>query len=147
MKSLRESAEWLNTHHDHAYALIRVYLGIALFVRGLIMLSDPSAITSIAGAQQMYMMYAYVMIGHLVGGLLLAVGFLTRFAAIFQIPILAGAVFLIHFKQGLMSVGQSLELAAMVLFLLFVYSLFGSGIYAVDTHINARKSEALAAVK
>lgn len=140
MLNFKDSLKWLNTHHDHAYAVIRVYLGLALFVRGLIMLSDPSAITSIAGAQQMYMMYAYVMIGHLVGGFLLAIGFMTRFAALFQIPILAGAVFLIHFGQGLMSVGQSLELAALVLFLLVVYFLFGAGFYSVDHRLESKRS-------
>jgi uncharacterized membrane protein YphA (DoxX/SURF4 family) len=143
MMNFKESLNWLNTHHDHAYAIIRVYLGLALFIRGLIMLSDPSAITSIAGAQQMYMMYAYVMIGHLVGGFLLAIGFMTRFAALFQIPILAGAVFLIHFGQGLMTVGQSLELAALVLFLLVVYFLFGAGFYSVDHRLESKRSGAV----
>lgn len=100
MKLLNDMIGRFETHREQAYSLIRIYLGIALAVRGLIMLSDPSAITSLAGAQQMYMVYSYVFMGHLIGGVLLAIGFLTRFAAFLQIPILAGAVFTIHLRQG-----------------------------------------------
>ena len=41
---------------------------------------------------------------------MLTVGFLTRLAAAAQIPILAGAVFFVHRKDGLFAMGQSLEL-------------------------------------
>lgn len=146
MKNLRYPLEWLNTHHDHAYALIRIYLGVALFVRGLMILSDPSALTSLAGAQQMYMIYSYIIAGHLLGGFLLAIGFMTRVAALLQIPILAGAVFTIHLRQGLMTFGQSLELSSLVLFLLVIYFLFGSGLYAVDKLIGGRKTDAGSAI-
>ena len=37
---------------DLGYALIRIFLGVALFVRGWILVSDPSAITMMAGVQQ-----------------------------------------------------------------------------------------------
>ena len=147
MKLLNDMIGRFNMHRDLAYSLIRIYLGIALAVRGLIMLSDPSAITSLAGAQQMYMVYSYVFMGHLIGGVLLAIGFLTRFAAFLQIPILAGAVFTIHLRQGLMTVGQSLELSSLVLFLLVIFFMFGPGLYAVDTHIGAKKSGTFSTVK
>jgi uncharacterized membrane protein YphA (DoxX/SURF4 family) len=147
MKPLNDMLNWFDSRRNQAYSLIRIYLGIALAVRGLIMLSDPSAITSLAGAQQMYMVYSYVFMGHLIGGILLAIGFMTRLAAFFQIPILAGAVFTIHLRQGLMTVGQSLELSSLVLFLLVIYFLFGPGLYAIDTHIGAKKSEVFSTAK
>ncbi len=140
MKQFSDILDWLESHHDIAYSLIRIYLGIALFARGWILLSDPSAITELAGAQQVYMWYSYIIGAHLIGGLLVAFGFLTRIAALFQLPILIGAVFFIHAEQGLMTVGQSLELAALVLVLLLVYFLFGSGLYGVDRYIAEKKS-------
>lgn len=142
MKQPASVLHWLDTHRDAAYSLIRIYLGIALFVRGWILFSDPSAITQLAGAQQVYWWYSYIIGAHLIGGLLLAFGLLTRLAALVQVPILAGAVFFIHMKQGLMTVGQSLELAALVLVLLLVYSLFGAGLYAVDNYISEKKAGA-----
>lgn len=147
MKRFTEMLNWLDAHRDYTYTFMRIYLGIALFLRGLILLSDPSAITTLAGAQQVYMMYSYIIAGHLIGGLLLALGFMTRLAALLQIPILAGAVFFIHLQQGLMTVGQSLELASLVLALLIIFFLFGSGLYAIDNYIGVKKSDAVLTAK
>ena len=54
---------------------------------------------------------------HLVGGLMLAAGFMTRLAALIQIPVLLGAVFLVHINSGLFAPSQSLEFSALTLFL------------------------------
>lgn len=142
MTRLAELLGWLNSRRDVAYSIIRIYLGIALFVRGWMMLADPAAITTLGGTQSLYMWYAYIVAGHLIGGLLLAVGLLTRIAAVGQIPILAGAVFIVHLKHGLMSNDQSLELASLVLTLLLVYAFFGSGVWSVDHRVAAKKSPA-----
>lgn len=146
MKQLDTLLHDLEDHREYAYSLIRAFLGIALFVRGWILLSDPSAITELAGAQQVYWWYSYIIGAHLGGGLLLAIGFLTRFAALLQIPILLGAVFFIHMGEGLMTVGQSLELATLVLILLCVYFLFGSGLFAVDNYL-AQKRDSTSSVE
>lgn len=77
-------------------------------------------------------MYSYIAIVHLIGGALLAVGFFTRLAALIQIPILFGAVFFVHLKQGFLQSGQSLELSIMVLFILVIFFLFGAGELSID---------------
>lgn len=140
MKLFNEIVEWFNTNHDLAYSLIRIFLGVALFVRGLILLSDPAAISELAGENKLYWWYSYITIIHLIGGLLLTLGLLTRIAALLQIPILVGAVFFIHMWQGLITEGQSLELAALVLVLLIVYFLFGSSSLSLDNYFAKRKS-------
>ena len=141
MKALNLIYNKLDSHRDLAYSIIRMYLGVALCVRGWSFLSDPAAITELAGAQQVYWWYSYLIGAHLVGGLMLTFGFLTRLAALLQIPILVVAVFFVHLKQGLMTVGQSLELAIMVLFLLTVYFIFGSGLLALDNYIAEKRTE------
>ena len=141
MKPLGKILHGLETRRDLGYALIRIYLGVALFVRGWILLADPSEITELAGAQRVYWWYGYVIGAHLGGGLLLALGFLTRWAALLQLPILLVAVFFIHIEQGLMTVGQNLEVAALVLVLLIVYVLFGSGVLALDNYLTKKKAE------
>ena len=139
MKRINELLQTLEKNRETAYSIVRIYLGIALFVRGIILFADPAAITTLSGAQEMYMWHSYIVGAHLIGGLLLALGILTRIAALFQIPILFGAVFFIHIKQGLITGGQSLELAGLVLVLLFVYLLFGSGKYSIDKAISDKK--------
>lgn len=132
----------LDQRRETGYALVRMYLGVALFVRGVMLIADPSAITQLAGAQDVYMWYSYIIGGHLIGGLMLTVGVLTRVAALIQVPILTGAVAFIHLDQGLLTVGQSLELATLVLFLLLIYLVFGSGPLSVDGLMASRTSGA-----
>ena len=48
---------------------------------------------------------------------------ITRIAALVQIPILAGAVFIVHRQDGLFALGQSLEFSALVLFLLCIVAI------------------------
>lgn len=119
-----------------AYSLIRIFLGFALFIRGYLFVIDPKTLTQLAGSEQNFYLFAYVAIAHLLGGLLLGLGFFTRLAALIQIPILVGAVFIVHLKQGLLSSGQSLEISVLVLFLLSIFFLFGAGELSID---NKRK--------
>jgi uncharacterized membrane protein YphA (DoxX/SURF4 family) len=124
--------QWFEEHKNLSYALLRIFIGTALFFRGLLFIFDPAKLTSLAGSEQYFWMYSFIAIVHLIGGALLAVGFFTRLAALIQIPILFGAVFFVHLKQGLLQSGQSLELSVMVLFVLVIFFLFGAGELSID---------------
>ena len=140
MKRLNEILQWLDSNENLAYSLIRIFLGIALFVRGWLFFSNPGEITKLAAVDNMHMWYSYITIAHLAGGLLLTLGFLTRIAALFQVPILIGAVFIVHTKQDLMMVGQSLELAVLVLVLLVIFTFFGPGSFSLNKYLAIRRS-------
>lgn len=127
MDRLNEILQRLNGTQAIAYSLIRIFLGVALFIRGIVLVSNPGAIYTLDSQHQMHMFYSYITIIHLLGGFCMAIGFFTRIGALLQIPILFSAVFIIHAKDGLMMGGQSMELAALVLFLLVIYLFFGSG--------------------
>ncbi len=135
MKKFDEILEWLSEHPNVAYSFIRIFLGTALFVRGLVLMSNPDAMLELAGGHDLFIWFSYITIGHLLGGLLIAFGLFTRVGAFFQIPILLGAVFIVSDKSLVMG-GQSIELAAMVLFLLLVYFVFGGGSYALGNKLN-----------
>lgn len=139
MSLVKVSFNWLDNHTNVAYSFIRFFLGMALFVRGLILASDPESLIKLAGANQFYWYYSYVIVVHIFGGFLLAIGFTTRLASFLQIPILFGAVFFLHLQKGLVSAEQSLELSVLVLVLLVVYFLFGSGVISIDNFIAKRK--------
>jgi uncharacterized membrane protein YphA (DoxX/SURF4 family) len=115
---------------------MRVYLGIGLFVRGVLFISEPELLLGyLQDLHSWFLPYAvvhFVAVAHLCGGLMLASGLLTRLAAAIQIPILFGAVFLVHSSGGLLNPGQSLEFSGLVLALLIVYFVFGSGELSVD---------------
>ena len=83
----------------------------------------------------------YVIPVHLVGGLLLAMGLLTRLAALAQMPILIGAVFYLWMPQVLFfEQRQNFEFAALVLFLLVLIFVYGGGRFSVD-HLLTRKEK------
>jgi uncharacterized membrane protein YphA (DoxX/SURF4 family) len=115
---------------------IRVYLGAGLFFRGLALLLTDTGLQQLTGGAAPSLttsgLAVVITAAHLVGGAFLAVGLYTRWAALVQWPILAGAVLLVHWEGGLLSANQSLEFSALVLFLLSLVVLFGGGRWSLD---------------
>ena len=146
MKLTRQQLEtWLDANRDVFFDLIRIYLGVGLFVKGIQFTWDDGYISNLllqSGRLQVLStaIAHYIPIAHLGGGLLLAMGFMTRTAVLFQLPILAGAVFLIHLQEGLFTRGQNLEFTALVLFLLLLILVHGPGRWSVDRHLVAGRT-------
>lgn len=130
---------WAESHRELWLDCIRIYLGLGLLARGLLLITNTSTgyfIDVLQRTGQPWLitgtMLHYVMLAHFIGGVLLTIGFLTRLAALVQIPILAGAVFIVHRQDGLFAMGQSLEFSALVLFLLVILAISGAGKYSLD---------------
>lgn len=147
MQKLRALAAWAEARRGLWLDLIRIYLGLGLFVRGLVLVFDIETSLLInlvqrAGHEWLMsgMLLHYVIMAHFVGGALLIIGFFTRLAALFQIPVLAGAVFVVHREEGLLALGQSLEFSALVLFLLVVIFISGAGRLSLDHVVFGRRS-------
>jgi uncharacterized membrane protein YphA (DoxX/SURF4 family) len=139
MQKWRQCLAWTESHRDLWLDLVRIYLGLGLLARGLLLITNTSTgyfIDLLQRANQPWLLTGvllhYVMLAHFVGGILLTIGFFTRLAALFQIPILAGAVFIVHRQDGLFAMGQSLEFSALVLFLLVVLAISGAGRLSLD---------------
>ena len=139
MLKLRPWFDWAEAHPKIWLDVVRIYLGIGLFVRGVMMFTSSRAdfvgeLLQRGGQSWLFTaaVLHYVAIAHFVGGILLVVGLLTRIAAGVQLPILAGAVFFIHRSEGLMTAGQSLEFSALVLCLLAVITAAGAGPLSID---------------
>ncbi len=131
-----------------AYEVLRIYLGLGLLARGALFAVDPSLLQgylAAAGADWAWpsMLAHAVVMAHLGGGLLLTVGLATRVAAAVQVPVVFGAVFFVHLPQGL-GAGQSLELSALVLVMLLIFTAFGGGAWSADRWLanEYRKREA-----
>jgi putative oxidoreductase len=138
MNKLTHWIDWAEAHPKVWLDCIRMYLGLGLFIRGVFIITNTRAefVSALLEQQQLPWIVTagllhYVALAHLIGGLMLTVGLLTRIAAWVQIPILAGAL-LLHRGEGLMSGGQSLEFSALVLFLLMTFAISGAGPVSVD---------------
>lgn len=126
--------------------VIRVYLGAGLLFRGIALLGNGSGFFEMVNGSvlgvPLDVIAVYVTAAHIVGGLLLLVGYFTRLAALIQLPVLVGAVFLVHWQDGLLSANQSLEFSALVLYLLAIVFVFGSGPWSLDQRWAADQSAA-----
>ncbi len=133
--------QWQWRHNTPATDLIRIFLGGGLFVRGALFLIDPSRLEMLVDAPGPDWFGYYVTWAHILGGLLMTAGLFTRLSALIQLPILIGAVTLVHLREGLFAPTQSLELSALVLFLLCVVLVFGPGRLSLDYYRLRRKRE------
>ena len=141
---------WADAHREYWLDCVRIYLGIGLFARGLLLITNTSTgyfVDLLERSGQSWItsgiLLHYVMIVHFVGGLLLTLGFLTRIAALVQIPVLVGAVFFVHRQDGLFALGQSLEFSALVLFLLVMFVWYGSGPLSIEARLEPSEGGAL----
>ncbi|HET9888625.1 MAG TPA: DoxX family protein [bacterium] len=137
--------DWADHHRGFFFDLVRIYLGIGLFVKGIYFIKNPDYLTHLIDeSENLWFLPAaaahYVIVAHLVGGLLIAIGFLTRIAALVQIPILIGAVFYVNMpKMITIEPRQNFEFSALVLFLLVLIAVRGGGPLSLDARIFARE--------
>ena len=90
---------------------MRIYLGIGLFVKGIQFTWDDGYISNLllqSGRLQVLStaIAHYIPIAHIGGGLLLAMGFMTR-TAVLPAPILAGAVSSSTCRRGCSRAGRT----------------------------------------
>jgi len=134
MNTLQRFEQWGDLHHPKWVDIIRIALGIFLCYKGIQFLQNMSDMLGIMaktvsfGSFTIVMLSNYVAFSHLLGGALLILGMLTRFACLLQIPILLGAVFLVNGTAGnLLKPFSELYLSILVLLLLIYFLIAGNG--------------------
>ena len=116
MNNVKTLNKWANAHTYLPVDLLRMALGVFLFMKGMYFVSNIqylvdliSPIDHIGGG--MFLLH-YIAPAHLIGGILIFFGLLTRWAIIAQLPILICAIiinFMGHMHQ------QNLLLALLTL--------------------------------
>lgn len=146
MNTLERGLTWTDARRAEALDLIRIFLGLGLFIRGALFIAEPEAYLALVPEAGDGFFFSnltghLVAFAHLGGGLLLALGLLTRAAALVQLPILAGAVAL-HAASGPLAGGQAFEFATLVLVLLAVFAVWGAGPLSLDRWLALRNDAA-----
>lgn len=131
---------------ERGFDLIRIYLGVGLGVRGVLLLMDPSWVGQmLANSADNALWPRIIGLGHLAGGVLLALGLFTRVAAAVQILPVLGAVIVVHLREDLAGENQSLEFSALVLVMLAFFAWFGGGEWSLDRQRRSHRSTRAAA--
>lgn len=119
--------------------LVRIMLGFILLWKGFSFFKDSSRLETMISnggmdmftnnSQTIAFIITYLT---LLGGVFIAVGFLTRIMCLIQIPILLGAIIFINGKAGMSFSNLELILSIIVLFLLLIFIVKGSGALSAD---------------
>lgn len=117
----------------------RIVLGLILFWKGISFIQDSSELEAMvsqtgvsmfdSNAQAIAFIITYI---NLLGGLFIVTGLFTRWASLMQIPILIGAIIFVNSKAGMSFSNYELILSIIVLILLVVYVIRGSGALSAD---------------
>jgi putative oxidoreductase len=127
------------SNRDLLLELVRIYVGVGLFFKGVFFLMNPALLAIPPGAAWLQPLAPAVPWIHIAGGLLLALGLLTRLAALSQIPILFAAVFWVHLPDmQQLRVREAAEFSALVLFLLVIIFFWGSGRLSLAERLGMR---------
>ena len=140
MGTVKTLNKWANRHTYLPLDLLRIALGVFLFIKGLhfmgntqILIDLIKPIQNIGGS---ILAIHYVAPAHLIGGLLIVFGLLTRWAIAAQLPIIIGAV-IINFAGEMNSI--NLLLSVTVLLLCIFFFLYGSGKNSVDYYLKMQQ--------
>ncbi|WP_353196055.1 DoxX family protein [Parapedobacter defluvii] len=144
MNVIERIEHWGDTHHPGWLDLLRIALGIVIFLKGVTFLAGTESLRQLI-EQTPIKIYTwgivhYIAFAHLVGGILIAIGLITRVAIGFQLPVLIGAVFFINITRGLSFLNSELWISLVVLVLLVVFFVIGSGPYSLDHQMRERKA-------
>lgn len=127
---------WGDTHHPAWLDAVRIGLGVLLFVKGVSFISDTTKLSELVSELDIRLWTVaavhYVAFAHIFGGFLIALGCLTRLSALIQIPILIAAVFVVNMRTGFSYLNSELWLSLIVLFLVILFSVIGSGKFSMD---------------
>jgi len=122
---------------------LRILLGLFLFFKGIMFLEHNSDVFYIFSSSQdiLSMQKANMLtsIVHIVGGLMIAFGCLTRLSLLCQFPILIGAVLIVNPQRGVNAGNSELWLSILVTGLLLFFMIVGPGRYSVDNKILREK--------
>jgi uncharacterized membrane protein YphA (DoxX/SURF4 family) len=141
MGTLRHIQQWSATHHPRWLVVLRVALGVCLFAKGIVFISNSVLLEQlladnpIIGGNPGWLLIIIAW-ANLLGGFLLIIGLLTRWVALFQLPILAGAIIFINAQNGGFAAQSELGLAVVVFLLLIFFLVQGGGPLSLDHYFH-----------
>jgi uncharacterized membrane protein YphA (DoxX/SURF4 family) len=138
MNKLHQLEQWSTTHHPRWFVFLRVALGISLFLKGISFMQNAVSLQTILAESGLDSFPSWFPLlitwAHLLGGFLIIIGLLTRWAALLQIPILCGAVILVNSARGI--VVSEFAFSLTILLLLMFFFIEGGGPISLDNYFK-----------
>jgi len=147
MNLVHKIEHWGDAHHPIIWDVLRIALGIVLFLKGVAFMENTADLKGLIEAQDtivfsssaLVALVYYVTFAHMVGGIMITLGILTRFSSVVQIPIVVGAVFV---NDMLLSpINTQLWFSIVALILLVIFVIIGSGPLSLDRYFGNLSDE------
>lgn len=143
MGTLQQIQQWSHTHHPRWLVVLRVALGICLFFKGIFFLVNTATLEELVKgslvANRTDWLVIFITWSHLLGGFLMIIGLLTRWAALLNIPILMGAIIFINTQRDAFGAFE-LPFAFIVLLLLIFFLIEGGGPISLDNFFSKHEA-------
>jgi putative oxidoreductase len=138
MSVITDVERWGNSHRPGFLDIFRIALGTFITYKGIYFITHMHELENTASGINLWFAGAalshYVIFAHILGGPMIIFGLFTRIACLIQLPILLGAVIMVNYPKGFLSLGNhmELEISLIVLAGLVVFMIFGAGKYSID---------------
>jgi putative oxidoreductase len=140
MGTLQQIQHWGTTHHPRWLVVLRVVLGLCLFVKGISFMNNAVLLNQLISGSIVSKSGDWLPLmitwAHLLGGFLIIIGLLTRWAILLQIPILIGAVIFMNTQNGTVFSGSETAFALIILLLLLLFLIEGGGPLSLDHYFS-----------
>ena len=140
MENVKSLNKWANAHTYLPLDLVRIVLGVFLFMKGVSFVTNAQYLHDLISPVDQYgggmFLLHYIAPAHMIGGIMIVFGLLTRWAIASQLPILFGAV-LVNFMGRMHS--ESLILAIAVLLLCIFFLFYGGGKHSADYYFKMQQ--------
>jgi putative oxidoreductase len=132
MKGADTMDRYLGRYSEVLYTALRVVAGLMFAVHGA------QKLLGALGGQKVPLASLFGLAGliELVGGLLIAIGLFTSWAAFIAAGEMAVAYFMVHFPQGFWPIQNKGELAVLYCFVFLYMASRGGGRYSVDASMR-----------
>lgn len=138
MKLLTRIQEWGDQHHPKWLDYVRMILGLILIWKGTAFASNLHAFTNLmddAGlgmAVSLSLLAHCIIVFHLIGGLMIALGTHTRMFCLLNLPIVLAAVFYVNLPQHIFSPYSEFWFSCIIALGLICFSIEGDGVISIE---------------
>lgn len=139
--SIKNLNKWANRHHSIWIDFLRGLLGVFLIAKGILFITNTQEFEDLTAPLSNYIVggmftFHYVAAAHIMGGIMITFGLLTRWCVLAQLPILIGAI-IINFTGEMRPINLFLAITILIVSVFFL--IYGSGKNSADYYFKMEK--------
>lgn len=140
MDTVKNLNKWANAHTSYPLDALRIAMGIFLIIKGISFITNRQYLHEILSQMHNFgsemLLIHYIAAAHMMGGLMIAFGLLTRWSIVAQLPILIGAV-AVNFIGNFVPLNFVLASVTLIICVFFLF--YGSGKHSADYYFKMQQ--------